>query len=393
MIPTQLRPKNKILGFHQNVFILSLVSFLNDIGGETIKRAIPLYLANILGVKTTIIGLIEGIAEATPQVFQPVSGYLSDITHRRKPLILFGQLLRSTMLLLFWATSWPRVLLLRFLDRSGKGITDAPRDALIVASTVGNHAGRSFGLNRALDDAGSVVGMLFAAVLVGSAATLTRPAFQRIVLLAAAPLAVAFFLIAALVKDAGARAKRIELSLQNSLGHKFYIFLSLSFLFALGNSSDAFLVLKAQTVGMPVASIFLLLAALNLTASLSGLPLASLSDRIGRKRVLLAGWFLYALVYFLYGVSASSIGIISATLLYGLYYGATQGAAKALVADVVPVTRRGTAYGIYNMVVGLTLLPASLIAGWLWQSFTPSAAFWFGSGMAGIAALGLLILL
>src|SRR3990167_2340011 len=168
----------RYLGFSQNVFVLSLISFFNDVGGETIKRAIPLYLANILGVKTSIIGLIEGVAESTPQVFQPLSGYLSDTVGKRKPIIVFGQILRSTMLLLFWAGSWPLVLLLRFLDRSGKVIGNAPRDALVAASTPSNHEGRAFGLNRAMDDAGSVVGMIIASVLVGSAIVLSRVTFQ-----------------------------------------------------------------------------------------------------------------------------------------------------------------------------------------------------------------------
>lgn len=385
--------KKKIFSFPPNVFILSVVSFLNDIGGETIKRAIPLYLSNILGVKTTIIGLIEGVAEATPQLLQPVSGYLSDRMHRRKPLVVVGQILRSTMLVLFWATTWPQVLLLRFLDRSGKGIGNAPRDALVADSTSGNHEGRSFGLNRAMDDAGSVVGMIIASILVGSAIILTRVTFQRIVLLAVIPLIVSLMLLLFFLRDIPDGRKEEKLVFHDAFGKKFYHFLSLSFLFTLGNSSDAFLILKAQTLGFSLSQIFLLLAALNLTASLTGYPLANLSDKVGRKRLLVVGWFVYAFVYFIFGRTFDQVLLIGAVLFYGLYYGLTQGAAKALVADVVPAARRGTAYGIYNMVVGITLFPASLIAGYLWQTFAPATAFYFGSTMALVSAIGLLLLL
>lgn len=383
----------RYLGFSQNVFVLSLISFFNDVGGETIKRAIPLYLANILGVKTSIIGLIEGIAEATPHVFQPVSGYVSDYVHKRKPIIVAGQILRSTMLLLFWAVTWPQVLLLRFLDRSGKGIGNAPRDALIASSTATNHEGRSFGLSRAMDDAGSVVGMLAASLLVGSAVILTQGAFQRIVLLAVVPLFVSLLLLVFFVRDMPDGQSKEKLVLHDAFPKKYYVFLALSFLFTLGNSSDAFLVLKAQLVGFPLYQIFLLLGLLNLIASISGLPFSTLSDRIGRKRILVSGWMVYAAVYTILAKTTAPLSLLTAVILYGMYYGMTQGAAKALVADVVPAGRRGTAYGIYNMVVGVTLLPASLVAGYLWQTFAPATAFYFGSAMAGISAVGLLVLL
>lgn len=385
--------RKKIFGFPQNVFILSIVSFLNDIGGETIKRAIPLYLANILGVKTSIIGLVEGIAESTPQLLQPISGYLSDKIHKRKPLVLFGQLLRSTMLILFWATTWPQVLLLRFLDRSGKGVSNAPRDALIASSTPDNHEGRAFGLNRALDDAGSVVGMIAASVLVGSAIILNRAAFQKIVLLAVIPLILALLLVLFFIRDIPDAKKQDKFILHDAFGTRYYVFLALSFLFTLGNSSDAFIMLKAQAVGLSLQQMFLLFAGLNLTASIVGYPLSNLSDRIGRKRVLVFGWFLYAFVYYMFARVTNISALITTIILYGIYYGASQGAAKAFVADTVPANRRGTAYGVYNMVVGITLLPASFLAGYLWQTYAPATTFYFGSTLAAIASLGLLFLL
>jgi len=383
--------------FPKNVLVLSLASFFNDIGGETIKRAIPLYLANILGIKASIIGLIEGIADATPQLFQPLSGWLSDYFQKRKPLVVFGQILRSVMMLLFWATSWPHVLLLRFLDRSGKGITNAPRDALIAASSSARHLGRSFGLNRAADNAGAVVGMVIAGFLALSAqrtAThLNRFIFQRIVLLAVIPLIISLTIISLFLKDVPGRLRGQKINWRQALGKKFYLFLLLSFLFTLGNSSDAFLVLKAQLVGLSLWQIFWLLAAYSLISALSGLPLSTLSDKLGRKKLLVAGWLLYAAVYFLFAHAGSMTSVVVIFLFYGLYYGLTEGAAKALVADITDRDHRGTAYGIYNLVVGGTLLPASLIAGFLWQTIAPAAAFYFGSSLALAAALGLLILL
>lgn len=394
MVP---RKEESMLGFPKNVFILSLVSFFNDIGGETIKRAIPLYLANILGVKTGIIGLIEGVADSTPQIFQPVAGYLSDLSKKRKPLIIFGQILRSIMIFLFWATTWPTVLFLRFLDRSGKGITNAPRDALIADSSSPGKVGRSFGLNRAMDNGGAVFGMILAGFIAlgieRNAVYLTHGTFQRIVLLAVVPLAIALALIGFFVKDIPGKVEKVKIEWKKSIGKKYYIFLILSFLFTLGNSSDAFLVLKAQQVGITLWQIFFLLGAYSLVSALSGLPLSSLSDTLGRKKLLFFGWFLYAVVYFLYARAANPGAVVSIFFLYGLYYGFTEGAAKALIADITLPEHRGTAYGMYNLVVGGTLFPASLIAGYLWQTFAPSAAFYFGSGMAAVAALGLVFFL
>lgn len=385
--------EKRFFGFPQNVFVLSLVSFFNDVGGETIKRAIPLYLSNILGVKTSVIGLVEGIAEATPHIFQPISGRLSDAVYRRKPLVVGGQFMRLTMLLLFWATSWPVVLLLRFIDRSGKGIANAPRDALIASSSPKTKKGRSFGLSRALDDAGSVVGMILAALLFGSSVSLTQAGFQHIVLLAVVPLCIALALLVLFVRDRGERHKGERFTLHDSFPKKFYLFLAISFVFTLGNSSDAFLVLKAQLVGMPLSQIFLLLALLNLVASLFGLPLSSLSDQVGRKKLLVSGWGLYAVAYGIFAQTEGAFGIVIATMLYGLYYAVTQGAAKALVADVVAERRFGAAYGLYNLVTGITLLPASYIAGFLWQTISPDAAFYFGGISAVVSAVLLFIML
>lgn len=389
---------SSVFGFPQNVFFLSLVSFLNDIGGETIKKTIPLFLANVLGVSVTIIGFIEGVANATPQLLQPISGYLSDVMHARKPIVVVGQVLRAFILLLLWTTTWPSILVIRFLDRSGKGIADAPRDALIAESAEKGHVGRAFGLTRMFDNGGAVVGLLLASAILlytqHGAPVLTDATFHSIVLLVVAPLIANVGILAFFVHDVPRKIKeKISFSFHNNLGNKFYVFLALSFLFTLGNSSDAFIVLKAQLVGLPVWQIFILLAGYSLVSSLSALPLSSLSDHIGRKTLLVLGWLFYTTVYFLIGGSTSRTAMILLVLLYGLYYGLTEGSARAYISDIVIPKRHGTAYGVYNMVTGITLFGASLVAGFLWQTYQPAAAFYFGSSMAAVAAVGLFFFL
>lgn len=383
----------KLFGFPQNVFILSFVSFLNDIGGETIKKTIPLFLTNVLGVAPTIVGLVEGAADATPQLLQPLSGYISDLFKKRKILVVFGQIFRSAMLFLYWANSWTQVLLVRLSDRTGKGIAQSPRDALIAASSEVGHVGRSFGLSRMFDNAGAFVGLIFAALIVlfgqKGSILLTPTTFRYIVLLAVVPLIAAVILISVFVSDVGTTKKTSPLVLHDRLGAKFYLFLIISFLFTLGNSSDAFIILKAQLVGIAVWQIFLLLAGYSLVSSISGYYLSGLSDSVGRKKLLLVGWLLYGVIYFSIGRSTTAMAIIGLTLLYGLYYGFTEGSAKALVSDIVPISKKGTAYGLYNMTIGVTVFFASLIAGILWQTIAPAAAFYFGSGMAILATVGL----
>ncbi|MBI3379328.1 MFS transporter [Candidatus Gottesmanbacteria bacterium] len=381
-----------IFGFPQNVFILSFVSFLNDIGGQTIKYAIPLFLTNALGVKTSIVGLVEGIGESTPTLFQPISGFLSDKLQKRKPLVLTGQIFRSVLVLLFFATSWWLVLLVRFFDRTGKGIQVAPRDALLSASAGEKTQGKAFGLSRAMDNGGAVVGLTLAAVITIFAGkgiiSLNRDIFQSIVLLAVIPAFISIFLILFFVSDVEGSLKKTKLNLSENIGRKFYIFLFIMFLFTLGNSSDAFLILKAQKVGLNISSIFFLLALFSLTASLINIPAGVLSDKIGRKKTLVAGILIYSLVYFGFARSNQISEIIALFLFYGVYCGLTEGVAKAYVADIVPSHKKGTAFGLYNLVIGGTLLPASLIAGFLWQTFSPAASFYFGGILAIVATVG-----
>lgn len=384
----------KYFGFPPNVFFLSLVALFNDIGGETIKKTLPLFLANVLGVPTTIIGLIEGVANATPQFLQPLSGYISDRLHVRKPIVVVGEVMRAFMLLLLWTTTWPAILFVRFLDRSGKGIMDAPRDALVSASAEAGRVGKAFGLTRMFDNGGAVIGLILASIILlySQHAALTAATFHSIVLLAAIPLMLNVIIISLFVKDIPhAALKKTSLAFGTALGKKFYIFFGLSFLFTLGNSSDAFIVLKSQLVGMPVWQILLLLAGYSFVSSISAVPLSSLSDRIGRKTLLIAGWILYALMYILFAQAKTPQFMILAVILYGLYYGFTEGSGRAYVSDIVPKEKQGTAFGLYNFATGATLLLASLVAGYLWQTISPASAFYFGSSMALLAAFGLIL--
>lgn len=386
--------KKRFFGFSQNVFVLSLVSFLNDIGGETIKKAIPLFLTNVLGAPLSVVGLIEGVGESSPQTFQPLSGLLSDKLKRRKPFVLFGQALRSSMIFLFFAASWPYVLLIRFLDRSGKGIGNAPRDALISLSAQDGTKGRAFGLNRTLDNAGAVIGLFLAGLIVllsqKGNVLLERQTFSKIVMLAGIPLILAFLLIFLFIRDKNHK-KVVSSRLSNKLSKKYYHFLFISFLFTLGNSSDGFLILRAQNLGVRLAFIFFLIAFYNLVSSLVALPAGDFSDKMGRRKILILGWLLYGLTYFGFGRLNSANMVMPLFLLYGVYFGLTEGVAKAMVADLVSEEKRGTAFGLYNMTIGLTLLPASFLAGVLWQNISPAAPFYFGAVMAVLASVGLLM--
>ena len=376
-----------------------MVSFLNDIGGETIKKTIPLFLANVLNVPSNIIGFVEGITDATPPLFQPFVGYISDRIGKRKPFVLGSQLLRTAMFFLFFATSWVQVLMVRFLDRSAKGINTSPRDALIAASTEGNTVGRSFGLSRALDNAGAVVGLLFASLITFFLATsqisLTRMSFQYIVLLAIIPQLIAFLLIFLYVRDVPVHhpAKKEEQPIPLGKNIKFVGFLIVSLLFTLGNSSDAFMILRAQGLGMSIPAIFLLFALMSLIASVINIPAGAASDRLGRKKLLTFGWLVYGFTYIGFAKATSMWWVVPLFLTNGVYYGLTEGAAKALISDVVISKWRGTAFGIYNVITGLTLFPASVIAGLLWQTYSPSVAFLFGAVLSLVAVIGLHLVL
>ncbi len=383
----------------RNVWVVTLTSFLTDISTEMITNLLPLFLFSVLGVRTSIIGLIEGVAETTASLLKVFSGWFSDRLGRRKALAVLGYGL-STMAkpFLYWATSWGWVLGVRFADRVGKGLRTAPRDALVADSTGGEHRGLAFGLHRAGDTAGAVVGIgLALAVLsvVGQGGALDRRVFQTVVLISLIPAVLAVAVLALGAREPrGTRgvSTRPPLSLRG-LDRGFVLFLGVVLLFTLGNSSDAFLILRAKSVGLSVSAVLGLMIVFNLTYSLMSSPAGALSDRVGRRRLLVGGWLLYAVAYFGFARLTAGWQAWVWMAVYGIYYGMAEGTARALVADLVPPERRGTAYGVYHAAIGLAAFPASLVAGVLWQGlgrwpgFGPPAPFVLGAVLALLAAL------
>jgi len=385
----------RFFGYSKNVFILSVVSFLNDLGGETIKRTLSLFLVNVLGVKITFVGLVEGFTDSSATLIQLFSGGLSDKWGKRKPFIFVGYTLRVVKIFLIFAASWPQVLGIRFLDQTGKGISKAPRDALIAESSDLDKRGRSFGFNRALDSAGAVVGLVAAAAIVWFVAQgtqfLTREIFTWIVILSVIPIALASFLIYKFISDPKNTVARTGPALKfKNLGRPFNLFLFVTFIFTLGNPSEAFLVLRAQGLGLDLTSLFILLATFSLVTALTSTSFGKISDKVGRKRVILAGWLVFSILFFGFSLATRVSHVWLLFLFFGLYLGLTEGVGKALVADLVPADSRGSAFGLYNTVLGLTFLPASLIAGFLWENISPSAPFVFGGVMALFASVVLI---
>lgn len=385
-------------GLDPTVKALGVVTFLNDLSSEVAVRTLPLFLANVLGVTASIIGLIEGVAESTATLLKMVSGYLADRAGRKKPLALWGYGLSGfTKPLLFFAAGWGLVLAVRILDRIGKGIRTSPRDALIADVTAPEHRGRAFGFNKAMDKAGAVAGLLFAAAILhftqSGAAVLTAQNYQMLVLLSVVPGVAAVLVLARWVHErpggATLAAPTPRLAWQG-LPLRFKAYLGVLVLFTLGNSSDAFLMLRAQTVGLAPLEIFLVLAGFSIVASLSATPAGALSDVLGRAPLIVVGWTIYAVIYLGFAFASTPWHIWILYLGYGLYYGAFQGASTALVADLVPVELRGTAFGLFNAATGVAALPASLLAGLLWEWYGAPAPFLAGGALTLAAAVGLL---
>ena len=291
----------------------------------------------------------------------------------------------------YFANTWGLVAGIRWIDRVGKGIRTAPRDALVADSVTDEVRGLAFGFHRAMDTAGAMIGLIIAAIVVWVAQSnsdlISRYTFQLIVLASMIPAFLAVLSLIIGAKEVGLKTRRAlpKFSLR-SLGKPFQTFLIIVSIFTLGNSSDAFLVLRAQNLGISVIGILLMLITFNLIYSLISTPAGRLSDKVGRRRLIVGGWIVYAIIYLGFGLANQGWQVWMLYVVYGLYYGMAYGSANALVADLVPENLRGTAYGTYNAVIGVIAFPSSLIAGILWQNISPSAPFYFGGSLALLAA-------
>jgi len=383
----------------RNVWAVSLTSFFMDISSEMVINILPLFLSNVLGVGTNVIGLIEGIAEATASLLKVFSGWLSDRLRARKWLAVAGYGISALAKPFFYfANAWTAVLAVRWADRIGKGVRTAPRDALVADSIDESQRGLAFGFHRAADTGGAVVGLLIALGVVwaaqSAAVELGRHTFQIVVLASLVPAVLAVISLALGAEDVPVTDQHERPAITfKGLGRSFLVFMVIVGLFDLGNSSDAFLVLRAQERGLNVLGILGMLVTFNLVYTLVSTPGGSLSDRIGRRKVIVGGWLTYSAIYFGFAVAGTGWHIWGLYALYGVYYGLAYGTTKAMVADLVSAELRGTAYGTYNAVLGLLDFPASLIAGLLWQGvggwqgFGPSAPFLFGATLALTAAV------
>ena len=370
---------------------LAAVSLLTDVSSEMIAPLLPIFLSATLGASASAIGAIEGAAESTAALLKLASGWWSDRLPRRKPLVVAGYLLASAARpLVAFAGSAAQVLAVRLTDRVGKGIRTAPRDALLAASVPREVRGRAFGFHRAADHLGAVIGPLIAFALLGAGGLSLRTVFW----LAAIPAALSVLVLvvgvreSAVERGAPAGAGPVDL-LGAPVVRRLAPLLGAVLLFTLGNSTDAFLVLRATQLGVPVALVPILWAMLHVVKSAASTPGGALSDRIGRRPTIVAGWLLYAAVYAGFAAASRTWHVWALVAVYGLHFGLTEGAEKALVAELVPPQARGAAFGWYHLTVGLAAFPASLLFGAVWDRHGAGAAFLVGGGLALGAALWL----
>jgi MFS family permease len=376
---------------HRNIVALGAVSLLTDFSSEMIYPLLPVFLTATLGAGPAALGIIEGVAESTASLLKLFSGAWSDRVGRRKPLVLAGYGLSAAMRpLVGFATAWGHVLAVRFSDRIGKGIRTSPRDALIAGSVAAEDRGRAFGLQRAMDHLGAVIGPLVAFLLLSGAGVSLRTVFFLSAIPGAAAVAALLFLVREPPRPASPHAQGPLLA--GGLPPAFRRYLLIVGLFTLGNASDAFLILRAVDAGVPVAWVPLLWGAFHVVKSSLSVPAGILSDRWDRRKVVIAGWIVYAATYGTWGLVRGPAWMVGLFLVYGLYAAATEGVERALVADFIPAERRGTAYGWFHLVVGISALPASVLFGVLYNWKGAPAAFGVSATLAIAASLLLLML-
>ncbi len=380
-------------GLPRTVWMLGFVSLFTDLSSEMIYPLLPVFLSTVLGATALELGVIEGVAEATASLLKMISGMWTDRVQRRKPLILLGYSVSGMFRpLIGLVQSWQGVLLLRFLDRVGKGIRSAPRDVLIADVTSQKDRGSAYGLHRAMDHAGAVGGPLIASALL----LIPGVGLREVFLWAALPAILGIFFLAGGVKEEDRATRPVAVKalrpMQDwkKLGPEFKTFLAALLLFTLGNSTDAFLLMKLSDAGLTSSSIALMWSLQHLIKMGANYLGGRLSDRHERRTILASGWLLYAVVYLAFSLVEEPVALVSVFLVYGLYFGLVEPSERALVADWVPESLRGTAFGWFHWVVGLGALPASLLFGWIWKGWGSSAAFTVGAVLAFLASVLLL---
>jgi len=374
----------------RTVLILGFVSLLTDISSEMVYPLLALYLTSTLGASPAIVGIIEGIAESLASLLKAYSGYVSDKVQRRKPLAIAGYGLATIgRLFLFFSTSWSWVLWGRVIDRFGKGVRTAPRDALIAEAADAGRLGHSFGLHRALDTLGAVIGIAIAYFLFTS----THGNYTRIFLYSMIPGVIGVLLLFS-VKEKKPRLKPAKvhpLAGWRNLNPRLKAFFLVAFLFTLGNSSNQFLLLRAHNLGFKAADVILVYLLYNIVYALSAYPAGRLSDHIGRRTLLVCGYLFYGIVYLGFSMASAAWHVWGLFCFYGLYSGLTEGVEKALVAELCPVESKATMLGLHATLLGIGLLPASVIGGLLWRMVSPEATFSFGGAAGLLSALGMFL--
>jgi len=385
-----------------NVFLLGITSFLTDLSSEMIYPLVPLYLTIQLGATPVIVGIIEGIAESLASILKVFSGSVSDRINKRKPLVIIGYSCSSIGKLFFYVSnSWLYVLIGRIVDRFGKGIRTAPRDALISESIEQKNRGKAFGFHRALDTLGAVFGVIATYYLFFKiSTTASTVVYKKIFLYSLIPAVLGIFVLFYTRETCNGKCqKKQRFSLKglvskiHTLPLKLKYFLIISFLFNLGNSSNQFLLLRANNLGFTAVTVILLYLVYNISYTLFSYPAGKISDILGRKSLIVIGYFIYGIVYLGFAVIKSPGLLWLLSILYGIYMGLTEGVEKAFVADNSPQETRATLLGMHATLVGIGLLPASIIAGFLWKILGPSATFYFGAITGILSGFAFLLLI
>ncbi|MGN0710262.1 MAG: MFS transporter [Anaerovoracaceae bacterium] len=378
----------------KNIIFLGLISFFMDISSEMVYPIIPLYLVTAFGATPAIVGIIEGIAESTASLLKVFSGYVTDKYKCKKPIAFAGYATGFLYkLALIFSSGWMGILTARVIDRLGKGIRTAPRDVLVSESADKNEMGKAFGVHKALDMAGSAIGILLAFILMKNLGN-SQADYKMVFAVSVIPTVLALLMFAFVKEKKEPRTiKSRERFWEkfSSLDGRLKLYLLVVFIFTLGNSSNSFLLLRAKSAGFDDSNVILLYFLYNLTVSVLSIPFGRLSDKIGRKQVLTAGYLLFSVVYLGFAFAEKAGAFIMIFILYGIFTAMTAGVERALIAEIAPARLKGTMLGLHSTIAGIALLPASIICGVLWECFGSAVPFVFGAFMSAVAAVLLVL--